>query len=912
MALLLGVASCGGKVARLVRKGDFEGAIVQAESKRRTPRGHAARAYATALSEKERHDQARSVLMVDYRHGGDLRSLVALADLEHRLGLDGIAASHYGRAADLGLESLAGRDDVCALLRRRAAVWAAEGAGLAAERDLVRARQLCGLPSEQGELARLQQLEEKVDRSAQDEVDARVGRNECDTADCDQNETSSSVDALTRARSRGPHALRRTAARLRVEVPAEDVATILAAELRGAAGTAMMSDDEVRQLVGDKRWSDLAPSVMSRPPEVASYLQLRLASVVSDVPVTLRSRTGPGELDMWLAQSLEVTDEHSWRMLGWAGDMAAAELALGSHWRPKRRAAVRADADGAAGDTTTTPEAAGSSESEPSEPKAIDGIPPANHWTSRVAPTSENLFALLLEGRLRHAAGQERTGLKIHRYVAARAHEAGLEDIDRRVAEEAGWHLAGGRPWQALAIATVVPGLHSERAASAAATALRLARALCGGPCNDDADRDLVERVIGESWVKEQEQQRVSLSRRRSRPVGPLDACPTLGELLAPDAQGRLAEALAGARGDAGAQGQGRRLRAAIEADLGLGCAGRFVVPLLLDGGYEDHAGALADLLSHDAVLDSPRALTVHAALAMVAGHEQQSSLLATAAGAVSQEPARTWRDLARHAHATGQRELALRSLREALMHTPGLDDPSLHRAMVIASLSGIGSDWNLREAPGGAAEPASHIVDLLDRVEPARRYAAREDLAMALAEQPWLDADARQRLAPALWPDLDTERTHWIGRAFVDQASGQPLDLEPADVGPLDLAAQRLLVMTRKRSRPLPATVVFLDPSAMEGLRLALAQHSREWVLRWRTAIGLATWGTPNYRARAMAVLLEMAEPSQRAALVDVLLEAPTVVEPSAEGPLEAPLLASPEDELTVVFSLPFDPLGL
>jgi hypothetical protein len=34
--------------------------------------------------------------------------------------------------------------------------------------------------------------------------------------------------------------------------------------------------------------------------------------------------------------------------------------------------------------------------------------------------------------------------------------------------------------------------------------------------------------------------------------------------------------------------------------------------------------------------------------------------------------------------------------------------------------------------------------------------------------------------------------------------------------------------------------------------------------------------------------------------------------VEPSAEGLAEAVLLATPEDQLAVVFSLPPDPLGL
>lgn len=946
------LAACGGPVAWKVRKGDFEGAVAKAEASRRPLRGRVARAYATALVELGRTDQARSVLMLDYRHGGEVDSLVALADLEHGLGLDGLAASHYGRLADLSPEAIEGRDDVCQLLRRRSAVWAAEGAGLAAARDLVRAAALCGSPADEGEAARLRALGQEVQRSGHAQLDQRVALGRCDEG-CDPVEAEGeAIDAaLAEAREQGPAALRRVADRLRVEVPADDVVAVLTADLRGEAGESLVSDDEVRQLVGSKGWSALAPSVMSRPPDVASYLQLRLASVVSDVPVALRSRTGPGELDVWLAQSLEATGEHAWRMLAWAGDVTAAELALGTSLRPPRRAAGTGGASGeAAGEAAGgggfgapaetgssgakagarrsgasavtsgegATEADGAGEPSPGAgaaaageaPREVAGVPPVEHWSSRVEPTADNLFTLLVEGRMRFTAGQERVGLGIQRYVAARAHAAGLPEADARVAREAGWHLAHGRPWHALAVASVVPSPHAQRAAAAAATALRLGEAFCGGSCQDDRDRMGVERVMGEAWVEQQQPQWVALSRRRARPRAALDACPTLGELLAPDARGRLAEALAAAQSSAEPPGQGERLRAAIEADLGLGCAGRFVVPLLREGHHDASAGALADLLSHDAALEAPRALTVHATLAMVGGHEDQASLLATAAGAASSEPVRTWWELAGHAHATGHRELALRSLREALMHAPHLDAPAIHRALLVVGLAGIDTEWNLREAPAGRAEPATHVRDLLERVPPARRFAAREDLARVLAEQPWFDADARQRLSSALWPDPQVERAHEIGRAWVGLRSGRPPDLEPADVGPLDLASQELLVAMGKQTALPPATVVFADPVDMEPLRLALARSGRDWVQRWHAAIGLACWGTPVHRAQAMAVLLEMAEPEQRAALVDLVLEAPAVIEPGSGGPQEAALLSSPEHELAVVFSLPLDPL--
>jgi hypothetical protein len=921
LALWVGPA-CGGTIVRLTTKGAYDEAITHAEAMRRPPRGRAARAFATALSERGRHEQARGVLLADFRHGGELRSLVALADLERALGLEGIAASHYARVADLSRESLGGRDEVCSLLRRRAAVWAAEGAGLAAERDLERAASLCGSPSDPAGAAELQRLRAAIDGSAQAEVDARVASSRC-APPCDDAgahvRPEALADAQARARKQGLAALRRHAAHAGVELPAEDVVAILVADLQGKAGEPLLTDDETRGLVGEQRWSELAPAVMTEAPETASYVQLRLAAVMPDVPVTLRSRTGPGELDVWLARAVEADDAHGWRVLAWAGDLTAAELAISSRWRPNRAEASPAPADATpatASGRTAVPNASGAVPMvpvvEPAQPLEVGGVSPPEHWTARVVPTVESLPGLLMEARLRHAAGHDRRALEISRYVAARAVVEAVPDADARVAHEAAWHLAHGRPWQALALASVVPHPQSQRAAAAAATALRLIEAFCGGPCNDDGDRALVERTLGEGWVRERVAEQLATSQRRGRPAAPVDACPTLGELLAPDATGRLAQALAHVRREPGAPGQGQRLREAIEADLGMGCAGRYAVPLLRAGAHVPSADGLAEMLAHEATLDAPRALTVHAALAMVAGRERQASLLATAAGAVSREPARTWRDLARHAYATGHRELALRSLREALLHTPELDDPGLRRALVLVGLRGIDEGWSMREAPAGAAEPASFVADLVERAEPASRWATREALARGLAEQAWLDADARQRLAPALWPTPELEQAHAVGRAWVGLASDRPLELEPGDVGPLDLASQELLVVAGKRKELPAATVVFVEPARMEPLRLALATHSREWVLRWRMAVGLAVYGAPAARARALAVLLEMAPAGPRQALIELALEDLAVVEPSPAGLLEATMLATPEDQLGVVFSLPPDPLGL
>ncbi|MCA9655766.1 MAG: hypothetical protein H6712_08240 [Myxococcales bacterium] len=910
---LLGLAAsaCGTSIVRLTRRGAYEEAVAAAHERKVPPRGKAARSYAEALRQLGRTDEARAALLQDYRHGGDLRSLIALADLERELGLDGIAASHYGRVVDLSRDALQGRQDVCALLRRRAKVWAAEGAGLAAEQDLRRVESACGQPTEVAAVAELEQLRAQVDAAAQAQVDARVERATCGDG-CDETRAVAHGlrDAIDRARAEGPAALRRAAARLRVELPPQDVVAILSADLRGEAGDAIITDDEVRAMVGEQHWPALAPAAMSQPSELAAYLQLRLAAVMPDVPVTQRSRTGPGESDVWLATVVETAGDHGWRVLAWTGDVTGAELALGEVWRPRRKVSGEAP-EGAA---EPEPSLADAGASEPAAPGPVAGIEPPAHWTARVEPTTQSLPALLLEGRLRHVAGQSERSLEILRYVAARAVAADLPEVDARVAREAAWHLAHGRPWHALAVAEPVPRPQTERVAAAAATALRLTQAFCGGPCNDDRDRGLVELTLGEAWVAEQEGRLLERSRARTRPASALDTCPSLGELLASDAEGRLAEVLREARAGETGPGHARRLREAIEADLGLGCAGRYVLPLLREGGQVAAADALAESLSHDATLEAAGALTVHAELAMIGQRPRQADLLATAAGAASDDPAVTWRTLARQAHATGQRELALRSLREALLHTPGLDDPSLHRALVLASLAGIDEGWSLRETAAGRAEPASHVRDLVERAEPEARWAIREELGRALAAQPWMDADARVRLEPALWPEPALADAHRVARGWLGLATGSPPPLRARDVGPLAPAELELLIAMRKLDALPDATVAFVEPEALQGVRLTLAIHGRQWVPRWRSAIGLAVYGDPGLRARALRQLLVMAEDEPRRALVELMLEDPAVIEPGvdAERYAEAPLVASPEDRLALAFGLPFDELGL
>ncbi|MBC8066834.1 MAG: hypothetical protein IAG13_00750, partial [Deltaproteobacteria bacterium] len=90
---------CHHGLVRLEAQGKHEQVVEAAEHARRPPRRAAARAWAQALIALGRVEQARDVLLRDFRRGGELRSLTALAELERSRGLDGIAAVHYTRVA---------------------------------------------------------------------------------------------------------------------------------------------------------------------------------------------------------------------------------------------------------------------------------------------------------------------------------------------------------------------------------------------------------------------------------------------------------------------------------------------------------------------------------------------------------------------------------------------------------------------------------------------------------------------------------------------------------------------------------------------------------------------------------------------------------------------------------------------
>ncbi|MBL4687976.1 MAG: hypothetical protein JKY37_25520, partial [Nannocystaceae bacterium] len=396
-------------IDKLVAGGQYDAAIERAVAKRRPPKGKHARAWAVALLETNRFDEARGVLLADYQRGGNLTSLRALADLELQRGLQGTAAVHYSRIAELDVSRLVGLEDVCALLRRRADAFAQAGSGQAAAQDLSRAEDACGRPTDARAQRRLLEIEARVHAAARTEVDARVQTSLCRTTGedldplnaepgsgepapdglCDADltlEHSALAKAVTRAAAEGAAALREVARTHRLSVTPEQVVMLLEADISGALGPAIIGDEEVRRWVGDAEWSEFAPLVAAQAKGPAAYVQLRLQAVLDDLPLPPSVRRRTPQRAVWVAQATDWAGRDAWRIFAWLGELGATELALATAWRPRSTpTAPTPAASGAAvpGDLARSP--AASSE----RPQPTSHSPPPRHWSARLAPSTD-------------------------------------------------------------------------------------------------------------------------------------------------------------------------------------------------------------------------------------------------------------------------------------------------------------------------------------------------------------------------------------------------------------------------------------------------------------------------------------------------------------------------------------------
>ncbi len=841
---LVVVAGCHHRLPRLSAQGRHAEVIERAEDSRFRPKKKAARAYASSLHAMGRESQALDTLLLDYRRGGEVASLIALADLERTIGWRGLAAHHYARALTHDRNALDGRSEVCDLFRERARAYLQAHEGEAADLDMRRVMALCngGQPGDA-------ELAAAADASAQALVNARIESGRCPLPCTPQQRRDALAPALEAARASSARAVARLAAEQARELPADVVVELLQAEARGALGVALLADDTLRDWVGAKTWSDLAPSVMSAPGPVAAYAQLRLSSVVRDMP-RAQGPTGARELDRWAEQALRIPDVAGWRIYAAQGDVATAELTLASRWRPAKR----------------TPEPGAP------EPARVE------HWSQRLVIDAGTLEAALIAARLRNAAGKHDLALRLtHRALQAGMNLSDADRLARDLTVEAiGW----GRPWHALALldAGAVEDPVSLRAA--AASAIVLGRAMCDGSCREDEDLGVVTRVMGEAWVDSTRAALLDWSlARRTRPA-PMGGCPTLAELTEPDAPGPLADAIRAAQADLHGPGVGETLAGAIASDLRSWCAASIVLPAMLAGEHRLAAQRLSDALSHVPEMNASADLATQAKLALVAGQSARATLLAIAAAGEAAAPRVMWLDMADFAASAADRELELRSLREALLVTPGLHDRALHRRMLLVALRDVDVSWG-QNLYGGEGATRGHVADYLDPVPRPQRW--REEHALLRAVEAdglatSLDPAARQRLIAALGGEPSLSLSHPRELALLQADASAPPDSPLADLGMGDAAGSGRLTSV-------PALLSALaDPRDFEATRMALASAARDWSVRRKMAISLLVLGGSHAHAVGWTQLAAMAAESKTAqlkALRDLVVQRPAGLVP-------------------------------
>ncbi len=868
-ALVLG---CHLELVRWEAQGRHADVVRAAEQANRPPRRKAARAWADALVALGEPERARDVLLKDFRRGGQLQSLVQLAELERSLGLDGVAAVHWTRVIAIDRTVLRGDAEVCGTLRRRAQGFIGLGEGDAALDDLDRARALCGDDDAEARrranvLAR-RRIQARADRSA------RCGDSPCATPE--PSERAKQLEAgLAEASAAGPDALRRFARAHAFTLGPDQVIGLLLADARAETGPVLVDDDELRGWIGDAPPESFAAPLRAVEQGESAYIQLRLERVLGRTPTG--GVASASQRTLWIDRARIASGVVDWRVAAEAGDLDTAEQALVARWRPHAK-----------------PEAGVA----PRDPDSI--APSGTHWALRVPSEAGASAELLAYARLRDAAGDPELVLALARSMA-RDDAAATALVADAAARALGW----GRPWLALALADASDKVDLEPVRAAAATAVLLGQAVCEGECADDAEElAAIERVLGEGWVPAMRSRLRELALDRPRLQPRAGTCPSVAEALGPEAATPLGEALALARRKPDALGLPDAITRAVESDPALACSGELLLPLLIHRRDRLTAARLAEMLAHGPELRSARALGLHAGLALVAEEGTRAELLAIAAAGEAEDPAERWRAHARTARALGDRNAELIALRELLLASTGLDHQEARRELLLRGLGDAWTSWGARDTEAGREAIRRNVVDYLGELAAGERWRERERIVEEIVQRPWYAPEAVPWLRGALLPD-DVEPAHAVARLRLGVGT---LPTEPAAWSDELLAQQ---IAARKVALLPIATTVFGEPTRFVRSRLALARHAREWSTRRRVAVGLAAYGRASERALALAELFAIATPKGRIELERLLLDGPSAIEPIADGPTVAAvgMVDDPQLVLRLVLGVPLAP---
>lgn len=869
LAACLLLTACHHRVVRWSARGQHERVVQRVSSSRFEAHDEAARAYARSLVALGQVEQARGVLLRDFRHGGHVPSLVALADLEAHDGRWGIATVNYARVVAIESGRLTGREDVCGAFRRRAADLLSLGDAIAADHDMRRVEVLCGEPNE----LTLREADARTWQAISEQANAQARAQRMLTMapeDLEPTQASKSSSLPT-----APLELRRIARDERRSLTPADVVALLVAEARGQLGLELVDVEELRALVGYAEWSTFAPFVSKLPDPEAAYVRARLAALwsVPGAETTAQREQlfarglGGGTLD-------GPGSDYGWRLAALQGGAGVAEIAL-------RRALSSGSAGQPADTTGQARSVAGNEVVADADSLSDQPSGPGTHWALHVPAAAAGRPALRAVARLRAGRRFDGTAVRIGQLAVRHA-----DDQDAR--EEIRRALALGRPWYALALSAVARPAVVETVLPAIGTAILLQRAVCGETCSEP-ERDeinVVTAVVGEAELSRlaTDAMRGAVARDPALPAA--DACPTIEQLLAEPQGSALGAVLAVAIAEQSLAGQADTLARILESDPSLVCTGRFVTPLLAAGLYEVTAAVVADRLGMAPELESSVQLELHAELAVVAGQSSRARALTVQAAAISSTPRDVWARAAFFARRLGQRELELEAWRQVLLAGAGDARAEVERFLVVRQLVDLQDDEPSQRLEVSTEAVAIAVRRLVSGAGESSRWWREHDLLEDVADRSWTSVSASRLVAVLVDAGIDPARhpSSWArleSMAMTRPPGGVTRDEPPPADGESGsgTASESMFAGLGPQFDEADVIVpafVRVDARLVTRLRRLLDDEDTRAESNVGVAVGLAVTGDGYVRAAALQWLLRYAagrSPQHRAAVLDVLV---------------------------------------
>jgi hypothetical protein len=283
--------ACNHQLPRLNARGQHAEVVERAAHARWPPRRKAARAWADSLVALGRVDEARAVLLRDFRTSAELARW-------SRSPTSSCARACVAWPRPTTPARPASRSTSCAAATTCAPSFASAPSAsspparpLAADLDMRRIAVICPRPQGSDAAAAMQASDRALHLqiSAAAKVQAQAQRTlvGCKTTRARPRPASRGREpspALLGRRAAGPGPLRAAARRLRVQLSAGDVAALLGAELQGELGLDIVTHDELRAWIGET--SPAASTTPSAPSPPRSSRPTRACASPSSAPTT--------------------------------------------------------------------------------------------------------------------------------------------------------------------------------------------------------------------------------------------------------------------------------------------------------------------------------------------------------------------------------------------------------------------------------------------------------------------------------------------------------------------------------------------------------------------------------------------------------------------------------------------------